>query len=581
MKKFKLIGIIYFIFINLSSQPTTFSWAYRHGASGTSYSYISPAKDQVIQGPCHAFASVAAVEAMAQIFYNKLNAEYGLNLSERLLYNTSGTGVDCTASSVTNNLNYFRDYGVIDDASFQYPGTCSGEEPGSFDFRVTIPRYLSYSEQVLGNNLDLKKAILDYGPMVVCLDGMDSNNHYAAWHLYGTNVPHSILLLGWGAGTDSWHIKDSWPGSEEIDYITLNLFNFSPDFYRIDPDYNNEKIQTNYGTCEILDTDDPVDRDNDGLYNWGFHPLKPSGWPGISLMDFDDENENTGFMYNYVVYNSPVISGSNYICSGGTQFTLTNIPQDLQNYVSWAITPSNYCSPSSGNGITASFTPPSYIGKSFKITFTLTYNGSANFEKSFTVNGPREDLVSFSVLDSYGSPPPNYSGTFYLCPNTNYTLSYNNNDSGCTTSDFVWDLPYGWSTNWNNDNSISINTGDYPYGMIDINAKTSCCSPLTAVRVYTAYFAEGECDGFFLIYPNPSSSLAYLDINKNKIASDEFAADQEFNISVLDRSGSTKYSSKFKGFPYKLDTSQLPEGIYFLNISFRNKKYTIRLAVKH
>ncbi|MFZ0280616.1 MAG: C1 family peptidase [Bacteroidales bacterium] len=582
MKKLKLIGIIYLICLNLFAQPTTFSWALRHGYSGNPFSYISPAKDQVIQGPCHAFASVAAVEAMAQIYYNKLDAEYGINLSERLLYNSSGVGVSCTASSVTNNLNYFIDYGVIDEASFQFPGSCSSAEPGSFDFRVTIPRYLHFTGQEIGNdNINLKKAILDYGPLIVCLDGTDSNNHYAAYYLYGDDRAHSFLLLGWGSSTNSWHIKDSWPNSEEIDYIILNLFNFSPDFYRIDPDYNSEKIETNYGTSEILDTDDPVDGDHDGLYNWGVQSLKPSGWSGISLMDFDDGNPNTGFMYNYVVYNSPVISGSNYICSGGTQFTLTNIPQDLQDSVSWAITPANYCSPSSGNGITASFSPSSYLGKNLKITFTLSYNGSASFEKNFTINGPREDMVSISVLDSYGTPPPNYSGTYYVCPNTNYTISYNNNDGGCTTYDFDWDLPYGWSTNWEYNSSISINTGDYPYAMVDINAKTSCCSPTSRVRVYSAYFAEGECDGFFILYPNPSADFAYLDINKNKIAQDELATDQEFIISLLDRSGSTKYSSKFKGFPYMLDTSQLPKGIYFLNISYGNKKSTIRFVVEH
>lgn len=162
------------ICLNISAQPTTFSWALRHGYSSPSYSYISPAKNQVIQGPCYAFACVAAVEAMAHIYYNKLNAEYGLNLSERLLYNNSGVGVGCTASSVTNNLNYFRDYGVIDEASFQYPGSCSSEQPGSFDFRVTIPRYLDFTGQEIGNdNINLKKTILDYGPLVVCLDGKD------------------------------------------------------------------------------------------------------------------------------------------------------------------------------------------------------------------------------------------------------------------------------------------------------------------------------------------------------------------------------------------------------------------------
>jgi|WetSurMetagenome_2_1015567.scaffolds.fasta_scaffold10608_3 hypothetical protein len=581
MKNIQLISIIYFICLNLTAQPTTFSWALRHGRGAPSYSYISPAKDQVIQGPCHAFACVAAVEAMAQIYFNRIDAEYGVNLSERVLYNNSSVGVYCEASDVTNSLNYFRDNGVMDDASFQFPGYCSSEEPGSYNYSITIPRYLHYTDQNINNNVDLKKAILDYGPLVVCLDGMDTYNHYAAHYLYGDNRAHSVLLLGWGSATNSWHIKDSWPNTEEIDYVTLDIFNFSPEFYRIDPDYNNEKIETNYGTCDYLSMGDPVDVDQDGLYNWGFHPTKPSGWSGISLMDFDDSEHGIGFMYNYVVYNAPEIYGPSYVCSGGTQFTLNNIPQELQNNVSWAITPTNSSSPSSGSGCTASITPASYVGKNCKVTFTLTYNGTSTFEKNFVINGPRDDLVSISVLDSYGGTPPKYGGTYYLCPNTTYSFTYNNYDTGCTTSDFEWDLPYGWSENWNYNNTVSINTNDYPSGMLDVKAKTTCCSPNTRVIVYTQYLAEGQCEGDFMLYPNPSDDFVYIDINKNKISARELNESQEFTISVIDRSGTNKFNSRFKGLPYKLDTGNLPKGIYFINLRYGDNISTIRLAIEH
>jgi hypothetical protein len=580
MKKILLILNIYLICLSLFAQPSTFSWALRHGRGTPNYSYISPAKDQGEQGSCHAFASVAAVETMAQIYFNKLDANPGLNLSERLLYNNSGTGIMCEASSVINALNYFVSNGVIDDASFQYPGTCSSEEPGSYNFSVTIPRYLHYTDQDIGNNVDLKKAILDYGPLVVCLDGKDNNNHYAAYYLYGDDRAHSVLLLGWGSGTNSWHIKDSWPDSEEIDYVTLNLFNFSPEFYRIDPDYNNEKIQTNYGTCEYLTMGStPIDVDGDGFYNWGYDKAsKPVGWPGTSLMDFDDSSPTTIFMYNYTPQTAPTISGPSYVCSGGTSFTLDNVPSIMADSVSWSIT---YCSPSSGTGSTANITPSSYIGKYCKITFTIRYNGTVTYEKNFVINGPREDQVSISVLDSYGGTPPNYGGTYYLCTNTTYNISYNNYDTGCTISDFEWSLPYGWSKNWEYNNSVSINTNDYPNGMLDIKAKTSCCSPNTRVIVYTQYFADGECEDDYLIYPNPSDDIVYIDINKKKRSMDEISLDQEFTISVIDRSGTPRYSSRFKGLPYKLDTSILPKGLYFINLSHKDKISTIRLAVEH
>ena len=389
------------------------------------------------------------------------------------------------------------------------------------------------------------------------------------------NVPHSVLVIGWQANPFKWHIKDSWPSDPDIDYFDIDLFEFGPEFYRVWPEYNNDFLDCDGDYCgNYFSMGTPVDDDKDGWYNWGFDNLKPSGWEGIGLMDFDDSNDTIAFMYNYEKYFTPTISGPSYLCSED-EFMLSNIPEELQDSVSWSVT---NCLPTSGSGCTAEITPLGYVGKNCTITFTLTYNGTKSWEKNFVLNGPREDLVSVSVLDSYGGTPPNYSDTYYICPNTTYTISYNNYDSGCTTSNFDWDLPYGWSTHWDYNNTISINTNDYPYGMLDIEAETECCG---TVRVYTLYFAEGDCEGDLLIYQNPSDDLAYIDINKNKINVDEISPYQEFTISVIDRSGITKYSSRFKGFPFELNTSTLPKGVYFVNLSYGNNKSTIRLYVEH
>jgi len=286
MKKIQLISIIYLISLGLFAQPTTFSWAFRHGHTGTDYSYISPAKDQVIPGPCYVFAGVAAVEAMAHIYYNKLSANPGVDLSESFLYNNSGDGMICDGLDVYDVLTYIRDEGVIDENGYGYRGECSEDEvdPDSMNYCITIPRFLSYTYKEIPDNTEVKKAILDYGPLVVTLAGYEGT--------YG----HSILLLGWGSGTNSWHIKDSWPGDPAIEYVTLDLFNHSPIFYTVVPLYNNEKIEAVEGECPYLSMGTPVDLDLDGLYNWGFHATKPDGWSGISLMDFDDYDPNKGFM---------------------------------------------------------------------------------------------------------------------------------------------------------------------------------------------------------------------------------------------------------------------------------------------
>ncbi len=570
---------------SLFGQPSDFTWASRHGES-----YIKEPQDQGIQGPCHIFAAVAGVEAVAQIYFNRFISQSPiLDLSEaHLSFDNCGLGCTSGASSVYNALTWFINTGVINEDSLAYPTGepfCRSICYTGYDKLVKIP---CFDSPTIEYDADLKEAIMNYGPIIVTLPGTNEENHYASYIMhYPSEAAHSVLVIGWQSNPFKWHIKDSWLGDPDIDYFDIDLFEFEPEFYRVwpvDPQNSNNKISCDGSQCNnffMMST--PVDADKDGWYNWGFDNMKPSTWAGIGLMDFNDGNPNIAFMYDNVVYNTPTISGPSYVCSAGSPFTLTNIPQDLQDSVSWVITPSGSCSPSSGSCCNPYFTPASYIGRNCKITFTLTYNGTTSFEKNFTINGPREDLVSVSVQDEYGGSPPKYGDVYYVCPNTKYYIFYYNSDSNCTTSDFDWNLPSheGWYEYWRYNNSIAFNTNDYPYGMLDIKAKTSCCSPTTRVIVSTLYFDYGECEEDFLIYPNPSEDIAYIDINKNKIDMDELSPDQEFAISVIDRSGTTKYSSRFKGLPFELNTSNLPKGVYFINLIYGDKKSTLRLSVEH
>ena len=84
-----------------------------------------------------------------------------------------------------------------------------------------------------------------------------------------------------------------------------------------------------------------------------------------------------------------------------------------------------------------------------------------------------------------------------------------------------------------------------------------------------------------MAFPNPSSDFVDIDAIKDKVSSEELASDIKTSLSIIDKVGTVKIKTEFKGFPYRVNTSDLPDGLYFLYIQFNDKKSTIRLVIKH
>ena len=601
------IGILVFVstlnFAN--SQPTTFTWYNKHFGK---INPISPEKNQRAPGPCTIFASVAAVEAMSSIYYNKDGSL--LTLSESSVYN-AGILYDClglaceSGPGVGSALDFMKNTGVIDNQSYAFPDTgsiCRTDCQDIFDFenyqyKVKIPGWeqlTSITGTLEQKETKLKKAIMDYGPIIVTLGGT-LGNYYVSHYLYpGTseNRSHTVLILGWDDSDElNWHIKDSWyeypyPDIWYVSTNLINVFGFSPEFYRIIPKISSDSISCVGTGCSTVFSSRPcVDQDRDGFYNWGMNP-KPEFSLGIFNMDIDDGNPNIICRDGYNILAGPYISdtiNSKYICSNGKTFTLQNFDPLAQKgfSVSWDLTPAYYFSSYHGNTKTAVVTPySSYYGKKCKLEYSL-YKGDTLVNKykfDFYINGPREDLVSISTLDSYGGSPTIYGDTYYLCPNTNYTITYNNYDDSCSTSNFTWGLPYGWSKNWDYNHQVSINTNDNPDGFLSISALASYCNQ--NIQILEPYFGAADCGDYFILYPNPAESSVVIDVIKNKFLSEKISYDKECTLIVLDKAGISKNIVKFKGFPYTLDTSNLTEGLYFINLQLNGKRSTIQLAIK-
>lgn len=587
------------------SQPSSYSWNHRHNY----IDYVSDAKDQGEQGPCGIFATVAAVEAMIEIYFNHEGSNE--NLSESNLYS------DCTLHNWTPDLAlpFFKSNGSVDEGTWPWPGPvytkpdhprymtnppCNTFLAEDYDHKAKIPGWgvsLWGSNPTIDSVEDLKKAIMDYGPIILAGNGADQSGNKLgrALHPGDSNVHHSILVTGWTAN-GKWEIKDSWPGAPASNrQVAINFFDYAPNCYWIKPVVNDNgtlkyiTVKDYYG-IDKYSRESAIDDDRDGFYRWGLEAYPTSGFTGYyPKMDFDDRDKYVIFCDGYTPVNGPRISDttSKWVCAGGKTFTLDYFDPELTNRgfsTEWNVTPTTYFSSNcSGSGATTNLIVPitGYVGKKGKIEYKLKYNGNVltTHKFEFYLIGPRENYVTVSILDSYGGSPQSSGDFYYLCPNTNYTISYINSDQDCTTSNFSWVLPSGWTTNYTYDNLISINTNNYPYGMVQISATTSKCGPNVILK--DLYFAEGYCGEYFMAYPNPTDDFVNIDIIKEKFPIDEDPSSEQSILTIIDGSGIAKSKVNFTSYPYKLGTGNLPEGLYYLNIQYKDKKSTIRLSIKH
>ena len=573
MKPFFTV-LLSIVTISAFCQPSSFSW---YNPNNSNLNYISPYKDQGEQSPCGIFAAIAAIEAMSHIYYNKAFPynSGGIDLSEAEMYSMcSGYGANLGAANAVNTLNHCTINGIIDESCLSYPTTspfyiqpCS--KCASPSLKVQIPGYEQFypnSDQVV------KRAIIDYGPIVV-----SAQNIGGALHPDGGTNGHSFLIIGWSES--GWQIKDSWPGGAGIYLNNLNVLSsqYSSKFFRVKYEHNGEVITcTGTGCSSVFSSRSFTDNDGDGFYYWGIGP-KPAGCPGPCKMDFNDADPGKIFLDdNYNPLRAPVLDCPDYACSAGSPFRLNNIPRGFS--VSWSVSPSSYFnSPISGNDSVAVLYPKTmYTGSTGTITFTITDGcSSINYQKSFTINKPEYERISINVVPSYAPDPILFNEVWLLCRNSTYYI-YLNNTSGCSTSNYQWSIPAGWTLYEQTGNYIRINTNETPSAMLTVSA-TTCCN--TNHLIKTQYFGESySCGGYFMVYPNPATSEVNIEFDDTF---DLKTVDKTTTLEIYDSDYSRKYNAEKLEKRIKIKTTGWKRGHYYIIFSYKGQRYYERIAIEN
>lgn len=295
-------------------------------------------------------------------------------------------------------------------------------------------------------------------------------------------------------------------------------------------------------------------------------------WPLYRHLTGDCPYDNS----NLTWYNIP-ITGDNCMCDYDTKtYTTKNISG--ASY-SW----SGYKLSTSGSTYSVNASSSYYRGLGYIMPqiSNLPSGTTIKSRKYIWIVGPDYYDVEFDVYYSYGQQAPNEYGTWLLCPNTTYHI-YLMNNSNCSTSNYVWTIPSAWTKYYQYNNMISINTNSQPSGQIMVDA-TTCCADCESVRILIDYVGQyWDCGGgYYMASPNPADNYIDIDINEEKMITEGLSLGNEHVLTMADKMGMVKYKAEIQEFPYRINTSNLPNGLYIINLINKDRKFSIRVMIEH
>ena len=189
--------------------PTSFDWRDLDGCT--------PVKDQGSCGSCWAFATVGALECAV-----KIKDHVEVDLSEQWLVSCNQDGWGCNGGWVAHDYHMWKTdscggTGAVFESDFPYRQA---------DSRCDCPyphQYLIESWAYIGSGVGgpsiaaIKQAILDYGPVAVCIYADNALQAYTGGVFNAcTNdatANHEVVLVGWDDNQGSegvWFLRNSW-----------------------------------------------------------------------------------------------------------------------------------------------------------------------------------------------------------------------------------------------------------------------------------------------------------------------------------------------------------------------------------
>ncbi|MCK9401248.1 MAG: T9SS type A sorting domain-containing protein [Bacteroidales bacterium] len=293
----------------------SFDWRNRHGANDPSKSafyynngpntsgWLTAIEDQseipICDGLCYIYGPLAAIEGVANIYFNYPMKNY--NLSEQDVLDCDIATSDCHGGFDFVTNIFARDSGIVDEACYPRDsthGNCRQNSPpnGSAQNQLKIA---GYHANYTYNTDTLKVALINHGPLDVSLSYYNGGSHIIALvgygivkakdTLYDTSYPFDTIIVHDNSnyiGQLYWIFKNSWGtgyGAHGYFYHLANDVHIASATYYLLPIDD---------ILSLTDTVVPYDKDKDGYWNWGISPEYNLPAGACSQREDSDDSEN-------------------------------------------------------------------------------------------------------------------------------------------------------------------------------------------------------------------------------------------------------------------------------------------------
>jgi len=326
-EKYNLLGLDYYTGGIFDGRPgvdgpadgselvDSFDWRNRHGANDPSKAtfyyniapntsgWLTPVENQseipICDGLCYIYGPLAAIEGVANIYFNYPMKNY--NLSEQDVLDCDVATSDCHGGFDFVTNIFARDSGIVDEACYPRDtthGNCRQNSPpnGSALNKIKIA---GYHANYTYNTDTLKVALINHGPLDVSLSYYNGGSHIIALvgygivkakdTLYDTSYPFDTIIVHDNSnyiGQLYWIFKNSWGtgyGAHGYFYHLVNDVHIASATYYLLPIDD---------ILSLTDTIVPYDKDKDGYWNWGISPEYNLPAGACSQREDSDDSEN-------------------------------------------------------------------------------------------------------------------------------------------------------------------------------------------------------------------------------------------------------------------------------------------------